>query len=81
MCWQNHAQTTDPTSAYTPDKDELDAIVQKLNSRYESFPATYWEWIVALWNSNNGDYAIDPNIKMPLYDHDTIKRHEEPKQN
>jgi len=63
------------------DKDELDAVVQKLNSRHESFPITYWDWMVGLWNSNNGNYAIAPNIKMPLYDHDTLERHEEPKQN
>jgi hypothetical protein len=61
----------------TLEEDELNAVMQKLNSQHPALGVTNWRYLVALWNDNNSGYPLDPNLEMPEYDFKTITRYKE----
>lgn len=58
-------------------KDELNALMECLKSKpAEGLPGrTYWEYLIYLWNSNNYNFKIAPNIPIQNYDYNTITRY------
>jgi len=54
---KNHKMSADQ-------KRELDRF---LREKVNGFDVTNWEFAIAVWNSNNPDWELDPNLIQPDY--------------
>ena len=61
----------------TLDEDELLSVIEKLKSQHPTLGVSNWKYLVALWNDNNPNYPIDPNLGIPPYNVKTITRYSE----